>query len=309
MTAIWKIAPGNHAEDWPVFSEHGCIGIGWLPGQDFRRFKNLSSILPALERAHGKGTPGCGRGAAKIIWSFTNAINVGDVVVANDAYNRTVGIGIVDSGYLAPDSDDNPLREDTTTHRHHARLVNWVVKKAADIPGGRLFVQATVGTLNDAKAAIVKQSYLAAYPSDSGLAIQLGLLLGGATTPVTPKACDVADVKPERAATTTYRILRDTVLARRVKALHNCECQICGQTITLADGSRYAEAHHVMPLGTPHDGLDIIGNIVCLCPNHHAACDYGAIKLSLSALRTVEGHEIQSKFIQYHNQKIYGVTD
>lgn len=309
MTAIWKIAPGNHAEDWPVFAELGCIGIGWLNGRDFRSFKDRPAVLAALEREYGKGTPGYGNGAARIIWNFAHDIHPGHAVVANDAYNRAVGIGIITSDYLPPTSAENPLRDDTTTHRHHARLVDWVITKPADIPGGRLFVQATLAQLNDTKASIVKQSYLAAYPGDSKLATQLDQLLGGATTSVTPRASDVADVKPERAATTTYRILRDTALARRVKVLHNFECQICGHTIMLADGSRYAEAHHIKPLGSPHDGLDIMGNILCLCPNHHAECDLGAIELSISALRVVEGHEVARQFIEYHNEKIFGVTE
>jgi hypothetical protein len=305
MAAIWKIAPGNHAEDWLLFSKLGCIGIGWLDGQDFRRFKDEASILSALERHHGKGTSGNGKGAAEMIFSFANEIDVGDVIVANDAYNRAVGIGIVESEYLSPTSPKNPLRDDETTHRHHARLVDWLIKKPADIPGGRLFVQRTLAPLDDAKVATVKQAYRDAYPNDTTIATQLDQLLAGDRPPETPKASDVADVPPERAATTTYRILRDTALALRVKVLHNYKCQVCGHTIVLPDGSRYAEAHHVKPLGTPHGGLDIVGNILCLCPNHHAECDLGVIKLSHLALRHVDGHLVDKSFLDYHNREIY----
>ena len=177
MTAIWKISPGNHAEHWPVVSKLGCIGIGWLDDHDFRDFKDQTSLLVTLESVHGIGSPGCGRGAARMIWNFTRDINRGDVVVANDGYNRAVGIGIIKSDYLSPKSDDNPLRDDTTTHRHHARLVEWVITRPVNIPGGRLFAQSTLSKLNDVKAATVKQSYLAAYPGDSMLAIQLEQLL------------------------------------------------------------------------------------------------------------------------------------
>lgn len=306
MATIWKIAPGNHAEDWPVFSEHRCIGIGWLDGQDFRRFKTKSAILSALERHHGIGTPGCGAGAADMIYSFTNEIEVGDVIVANDAYNRAVGVGIVESEYLPPNSPQNPLREDDTTHRHHARVVDWRITKGADIPGGRLFVQRTLAPLDDSKATTIKQAYLAAYPTDSRLAAQLDRLLDTVSTPHTPKASDVSEVSPDRAATTTYRILRDTALARRVKVMHNYECQVCGHTIVLPDGSRYAEAHHVKPLGSPHNGLDVIGNILCLCPNHHAECDLGVLRLSLSSLQSADGHGVDAQFINYHNREICG---
>ncbi len=309
MTTFWKIAPGNHAEDWPLFSELGCIGIGWLNGKDFRRFKDQAAILSALMRYHGKDTAGCGTGASEMIYSFANEIKLGDVIVANDAYNRAVGIGIIQSAYLPPMSPMNPLRDDETTHRHHARLVKWVIKKPAIIPGGRLFVQRTLAPLDDAKIATIKQAYLNAYPNNRAITTQLEQLLGGNHTPVTPKASDFADAPPERVATIAYRILRDTALARRVKVMHNYECQMCGHTIVLPDGSRYAEAHHLMPLGDPHGGLDILGNILCLCPNHHAECDLGVIKLSFSSIRHVDGHNIDNKFIKYHNREIYRDQD
>ena len=124
----------------------------------------------------------------------------------------------------------------------------------------------------------------------------------------TPKASDIGKVKPERAATTTYRILRDTALARSVKQMHKYECQVCGHTIVLANGSRYAEAHHIRPLGSPHDGPDVLANILCLCPNHHAECDLGVSKLSFAALRHFKGHEVAEEFITYHNRQIYGAT-
>jgi len=305
MAAIWKIAPGNHAEDWAVFSQLGCIGIGWLDGQDVSRFKNEIAILSALERYHGKGTAGNGKGAAEMIYSFAKKIEIGDVVVANDAYNRAVGIGIVKSEYLPPTSPNNPLRDDKTTRRHHARRVDWLIKKPADIPGRRFFVQRTLALLDDAKVATIKQAYRNAYPNDRAIATQLDRLLVSDLPPETRKASDVADVPPDRAATTTYRILRDTALARRVKVLHNYECQVCGHSIVFSDGSRYAEAHHIKPLGNPHGGLDIMGNILCLCPNHHAECDLGVIKLSHTALRHVDGHEVNKKFLAYHNLKIH----
>ena len=121
--------------------------------------------------------------------------------------------------------------------------------------------------------------------------------------PETPKASDLIEPLPEKVQTTAYRILRDTELARRVKALHNYECQICGRTILLPDGKRYAEGHHIQPLGL--NGPDVAGNILCLCPNHHAECDLGAIDLVLSDLRHVDGHVIDAKFIEFHNREIY----
>jgi len=121
----------------------------------------------------------------------------------------------------------------------------------------------------------------------------------------TRKASDITDAPPSRVATTTYRILRDTELARRVKVLHAFECQICGHTIKLSDGSRYAEAHHVQPLGQPHNGLDTLGNILCVCPNHHAELDYGVISIEISSIRQHDSHIIDERYVEYHNAEIH----
>lgn len=110
---------------------------------------------------------------------------------------------------------------------------------------------------------------------------------------------------PDRVETTTYRVLRDTEKALRVKHLHQYECQICGHTIELPDGKRYAEAHHIQPLGAPHNGPDVMGNILCLCPNHHAELDYGVSPITPGVLRCSQGHAVDRRYIAYHNQEIY----
>ncbi len=110
---------------------------------------------------------------------------------------------------------------------------------------------------------------------------------------------------PERVETTVSRIVRDTQLANRVKAIHNHECQICGHKIILNDGARYAEGHHIQPLGEPHKGPDSMENILCLCPNCHVVCDFGVIQLCMEKLTQHPGHIIRARFIDYHNKKIY----
>ncbi len=119
------------------------------------------------------------------------------------------------------------------------------------------------------------------------------------------KVSDLGEPEPSRVKTTTYRILRDTTLAKKIKALNNFECQICGLVIELKNDERYVEAHHIKPLGNPHNGPDIGGNIICVCPNHHAQLDYGAIRLEFSALNITNEHQISQEFINYHNEEIY----
>lgn len=93
--------------------------------------------------------------------------------------------------------------------------------------------------------------------------------------PPTPIATDIGEPsQPERVKQETYRILRDTVLAREVKESNQHRCQICGQVLKLKDEIPYAEAHHIKPLGAPHNGPDVRENILCVCPNHHVLLDY-----------------------------------
>ncbi len=123
----------------------------------------------------------------------------------------------------------------------------------------------------------------------------------------TPKASDLPDGndKPERTFTITYRILRDSSLARKIKVLHNHSCQICSDTIEFPNGERYSEAHHIIPLGKKHDGPDVAENIIVLCPRHHVLCDYGAIQLDMNDLNNIQNHMLSIDSIKYHNDIIF----
>jgi hypothetical protein len=124
------------------------------------------------------------------------------------------------------------------------------------------------------------------------------------SVPTTPQPSDIEPPNTERVAATTYRVLRDTLLARTIKVLHRHHCQLCGETIALPSGLCYSEAHHIRPLGTPHNGFDIAANILVLCPKHHVMCDYGCLQLDIKNLRLHPEHVIGQAFIDYHNSKI-----
>ncbi len=119
-----------------------------------------------------------------------------------------------------------------------------------------------------------------------------------------PFASDLKKPEPtKRRKVETYRVLRDTSLARRIKELHQDSCQICGVKLELFDKT-YSEAHHIQPLGNPHNGPDSEENILVLCPNHHALLDYGAMKLDLTKLNQKPKHHIGQEFLDYHNTVI-----
>lgn len=118
-------------------------------------------------------------------------------------------------------------------------------------------------------------------------------------TSPTPVANDISE--SSRAEVHIYRVLRDTALAREIKAAQGYKCQLCGNDgIKLSDGELYAEAHHVKPLGAPHNGPDVGENIICVCPNCHVLLDFGSIRLKSTELK----QDISDQYIKYHNEQI-----
>lgn len=284
-----------------------CIGLGWLTGRFYRNYaslKTVKDVLVALRAAH-RNKKGARGGAAKIIHSFVWDVQAGDIVVANRGYNGVVGIGVVKSNnYFSPRSPTNPMRGDVTTHRHHVREVEWLVDEEVHIPGDRFFVQATLSPLSSQKFGQV----LALYLEQPALGPKSREGLGDLIDRVSPVPANTGNpiVPPPRVATTVCRIVRDTQIARLAKVLYDYECQDCGRTIDKLDGSRYAESHHIRPLGSPHNGPDILENILCLCPFCHAEYDLGVKQISPS-LRLVRGHNIGDAYVDYHNTQVYRV--
>ncbi|MEV0281728.1 YDG/SRA domain-containing protein [Streptomyces sp. NPDC050610] len=119
---------------------------------------------------------------------------------------------------------------------------------------------------------------------------------------------------PERKATITQRIVRSTEVANHVKQLHDHTCQVCGTRIETPTGA-YSEAAHIRPLGRPHDGPDRTNNVLCLCPNHHVAFDFGMITIDSNrrviehgsahhgyVLREHPQHLIDDRHLAYHRE-------
>jgi putative restriction endonuclease len=110
------------------------------------------------------------------------------------------------------------------------------------------------------------------------------------------------------------RLVRSTAVAVRVKQMHDHRCQICGLQIVTPAGP-YAEAAYIRALGRPHHGPDVLGNVLCLCPNHHVMLDAGAVYIdndhavretvtgtALGRLRMVRDHLIEGEFLAYHRE-------
>ncbi len=117
---------------------------------------------------------------------------------------------------------------------------------------------------------------------------------------------------PKRLEISISRIIRDTELSKRIKEIYKCKCQVCGISI-MTNSGLYAEAAHIKPLGAPHNGPDIMENLICLCPNHHVKFDFGGFSI-LDNLELIgepgrlfveHSHVINIEFIQYHRAHFY----
>lgn len=131
--------------------------------------------------------------------------------------------------------------------------------------------------------------------------------IGGANRAAEPAGRFEIDRQPERRAVVVSRIVRDTTVTREVKRLYAYRCQVCGDRIDTPTGP-YAEAAHVRPLGRPHDGPDVLANVLCLCPTHHAAFDLYAFAISGDAqligeagrLQLHASHLLDLEHVRYH---------
>ena len=116
--------------------------------------------------------------------------------------------------------------------------------------------------------------------------------------------------------------LRNTFLGTEIKRRYGNLCQACRVPVPLTQERCYAEAHHLRPLGAPHFGPDVLGNIVVLCPNHHVMFDRGVASIvpdPLAMTHNVERvfrrrtclflepwHALSRKHLEYHHSRIFG---
>lgn len=135
----------------------------------------------------------------------------------------------------------------------------------------------------------------------------------GSTLAAVPGQPPAGNESPERVSTTVQRIVRSNAVKRQVKAWHDNRCQICGLRIEVPGGS-YSEGAHIQALGSPHNGPDTTGNVLCLCPNCHVMLDAGAIVIEddltvirggqpAGTLRTAPRHLINLDCVRHHRER------
>ncbi|GAA3187523.1 MULTISPECIES: YDG/SRA domain-containing protein [Streptomyces] len=136
--------------------------------------------------------------------------------------------------------------------------------------------------------------------------------------PIAPPQVEDTSVEEQVRRTVEYqRLVRNSKVVRTVKEMYGNSCQICETRLQVSPGGEaYSEAAHIRALGKPHNGPDVLENVLCLCANCHALFDRGALQLSddldvLDGLnRTIKGklkkvreHKIKVDFVRHHRQR------
>jgi hypothetical protein len=262
-----------------------------LTGSDYRNyqdFQNEEGVLEALEAAYGNNTKGAGRGSARMIWKFMDEVKPGHIVVANDGFNKVVGIGVIESGYLSPKSAKNPIRKDKTTHRHHVRRVKWRITDVVVVPGKQVFTQPTLECLNAKRIDRIRRAYEASYPH---LNATLNTLFDGPQPPLGFIPEEVSDtislVEGAVRQITVNAYERNPVARQQCIDSHGTACCICGFSFGTFYGPEtdgYIHVHHLRPLseiGIEYV-VDPVKDLRPVCPNCHAVLHLG------SECRTIE---------------------
>lgn len=81
--------------------------------------------------------------------------------------------------------------------------------------------------------------------------------------------------------------------AAALKQRYDNTCQFCGIQLEVAENRFYSEAAHIKGLGEPHNGPDVVNNMLVLCPNHHLQFDWGVLRLCKIGAE----YQIQSKIV------------
>ena len=288
MTKYWAIAPYERRyitqweNVWRWNLQNGHITLGWGIGRD-PSLLSEEALLKAVRKHKADRSQRSQEIIHRMIWNFYHEIKQGHIVIARRGLSEVAAIGTVRkiAYFDLKKSRTMPSEEQFENFLD----VDWH-DEPRDLKFNRqVFSQYTVMPISEEKYVSLLEEK--ADGKNSSL-----------------NASDI-NVPPGREEIKAYRIIRDTNLSRKVKALHSYQCQLCNYTMVLPDGSHYSEAHHIRPLGNPHNGPDAIENILCLCPNHHAELDYGVYKIKLTDLTMITGHKIGADYINYHNTKIF----
>ena len=116
-----------------------------------------------------------------------------------------------------------------------------------------------------------------------------------------------------RSEVTYEKIKRIRENTKKIKMMYDYKCQVCETKLDVPSGDPISIGAHIKGVGRPSNGPDVVENMLCFCPNHHAQFDrysfyidpvtYEIKGLNLyenKKLLTHEKHFIDKQFLKYH---------
>jgi len=95
---------------------------------------------------------------------------------------------------------------------------------------------------------------------------------------------------PKKKLVSVKRTERDSKKVKNLKKSYDDKCQVCSQRIEIGDKRYYSEVHHLRPIGS-EGGEDDLKNMMVVCPTHHKAFDYCAIRISLDKKHIIDRYD------------------
>ena len=116
-----------------------------------------------------------------------------------------------------------------------------------------------------------------------------------------------------RAEVTYEKIKRIRENTKKIKIMYDYKCQVCEKKLDVPSGNPISIGAHIKAVGRPSNGPDVVENMLCLCPNHHAQFDRYSFYIDpdnfeIKGLQLFENkkifkhqkHNIDSQFLRYH---------
>ena len=115
----WLYSPGDGAEKWKDFYEHGVMGIGWGEIGDLSQYEMKKDIKNALQKVFKSSASH--KNSTHAAWQFAYEIAPGDIVFVKKGKRQLIGRGTVSSDYYFDTTVDEAfpnLRQVNWTHNY-----------------------------------------------------------------------------------------------------------------------------------------------------------------------------------------------
>jgi len=246
---VWRMFADKNHFQWQFWLKAGLMSLGWGTRtgisnlDEYETWEELAEDFRPYYDSNKEA-----RFAARRLWRFMVEANNGDIVFVYDE-GSVLGVGLI-VGEVEFINDDDMCKDGFLFA--YRRDVDWLssrrrklnerqMKQALKLHEGSIF------RLEDERLIeqIIKWS-----KSDIQDVEDIGDIFRETELMEEDDELDI-----ERVGAGTRR-KRNRVRASKFLQANDFQCQVCGLSIILPDGRRYAEVHHIQPLGRPDNGAD-----------------------------------------------------